>query len=190
MRAATGSQASTSFAILRPVADRCRVAGAFTPPSTSREYRRSLARDNIHRSAVSASSTTPAAADTAPVANTTTSLVTFQEAADIAKSRGLSLYLRTLGPVYRVVCRDGSGEAGRILAVTTGFVAPPLGIMHCDTLQVFTAGMKGEEGSRARVGVMGLGLLIGGATFAYGLEAGCTKAEILAINDDGVWRHR
>lgn len=44
---------------------------------------------------------------------------------------------------------------------------------------------QGDEGQRVRGGVLGLGLLVGGATFAYGYSCGCTKAEILAINDDG-----
>ena len=69
--------------------------------------------------------------------------------------------------------------------MTTGFVVPPMRLMHCDTLQVFTAGRRGEEGERTRGGVLGLGLLLGGATFAHGLACGCRKAEILAINDDG-----
>jgi hypothetical protein len=45
--------------------------------------------------------------------------------------------------------------------------------------------MKGSEGERVRGGLLGLGLLVGGATFSYGLSCGCRKAEILAINDDG-----
>ena len=57
--------------------------------------------------------------------------------------------------------------------------------MHCDTLQIFTQGQKGEQGARVRGGILGLGLLIGGATFSVGWEQGCRKAEILAINDDG-----
>jgi hypothetical protein len=36
-----------------------------------------------------------------------------------------------------------------------------------------------------RGGALGLGLLLGGATFAYAYSCGCRKAEILAINDDG-----
>eukprot|EP00887_Chlorella_sp_A99_P007188 scaffold2.g7188.t1 len=63
--------------------------------------------------------------------------------------------------------------------------------MHCDSLQVFARGLGGEEGARARGGgVRGLGLLLGGATFAAGASAGCTKAEILAIDDDDVWHER
>jgi hypothetical protein len=57
--------------------------------------------------------------------------------------------------------------------------------MHCETLQVFTKGMRGAEGDRIRGGALGLGLMIGCATFAYGMRKGCTKAEILAIKDDG-----
>lgn len=45
--------------------------------------------------------------------------------------------------------------------------------------------MGGEEGQRIRGGALGLGLLLGGAVFAHGVECGATKAEILAINDDG-----
>lgn len=62
--------------------------------------------------------------------------------------------------------------------------------MHCDTLQIFTRNKSGQEGQRIRGGVLGLGLLVGGATFAFGYEAGCTKAEILAINDDDAWHER
>ena len=99
-------------------------------------------------------------------------------------SRGIHIGLRTLGPVYRIVCRDGS-ETGPILGVTSGFLISPLGLMHCDALQIFTQNQKGDHGSRTRCGLFGLGVLIGGATFAFGWERNCKKAEILAINDDG-----
>lgn len=36
-----------------------------------------------------------------------------------------------------------------------------------------------------RGGALGLGLLLGAMVFAFGNAAGCRKAEILAINDDG-----
>lgn len=45
--------------------------------------------------------------------------------------------------------------------------------------------MRGSEGERLRGGVLGLGLLMGGAVFSFGHSVGCTKAEILAIKDDG-----
>lgn len=57
--------------------------------------------------------------------------------------------------------------------------------MHCEALQVFTKGMRGSEGERIRGGALGLGLLLGVATFAYAHRRGCRKAEILAIDDYG-----
>jgi len=46
--------------------------------------------------------------------------------------------------------------------------------------------IKGDEGLRIRGGTgLGVALLLGGAVFSHALEAGCSKAEILAINDDG-----
>lgn len=74
----------------------------------------------------------------------------------------------------------------QIVAVTNGWVDPILKYMHCEALQVFTRGMTGERGERLRGGPQGLGLYVGLATFAYGHSKGCTRAEILAINDDGV----
>uniref|UniRef100_A0A7S3QNX9 Uncharacterized protein n=2 Tax=Dunaliella tertiolecta TaxID=3047 RepID=A0A7S3QNX9_DUNTE len=115
--------------------------------------------------------------------------VSLQEVQALAHDSGLSITVKDLGPFYRIVCREGN-EEGRILALTTGFVAPLFGLMHCDTLQVFTRGMKGSEGERVRGGVLGLGLLVGGATFSYGYSCGCKKAEILAINDDDAWHAR
>ncbi|KAL4420811.1 hypothetical protein ABPG75_010467 [Micractinium tetrahymenae] len=141
-------------------------------------------------------------------------LLTFEEVQTIARERGLEISVKTLGPFYRIVCRDaverqpdvrrassleraaaeageGVGGSGRVLAVTSGFlVPPPLGLMHCDTLQVFTRGQRGEEGARTRGGALGLGLLMGAATFSFGAAAGCRKAEILAINDDDAWHDR
>lgn len=45
------------------------------------------------------------------------------------------------------------------------------------------------EGDRDRIrggSFFGLSLLIAAAVMSYGYECGCTKAEMLAINDDGV----
>ncbi|EFJ41884.1 hypothetical protein VOLCADRAFT_98120 [Volvox carteri f. nagariensis] len=116
-------------------------------------------------------------------------LVTLEEVQLAAQRRGLHVGVKEFGLFYRVVCRDG-GEDGRILGVTNGFVAPWFGIMHCDTLQIFTRGLKGDTGQRIRGGTLGLGLLLGGATFAHGFRRGCRTAEILAINDDDDWHER
>ena len=115
--------------------------------------------------------------------------LTFEEVCEIGRSRSLFLSLKTLGPFYSIVCRD-TDEKGKIWGLTTGFTIPFLRLMHCDALQIFTRGVGGIEGDRLRGGVLGLGLLLGAATFAFGYQLGCTKAEILAINDDDKWHAR
>ena len=42
-----------------------------------------------------------------------------------------------------------------------------------------------DSRQRIRAGPLGLGLLVGLAVLSYGLDCGCTTAEILAINDEG-----
>ncbi|BDA49623.1 hypothetical protein COCOBI_14-2430 [Coccomyxa sp. Obi] len=119
----------------------------------------------------------------------TSDLLTLDEVQSIAARRGLYLNARTLGPMYRIVIRDRN-EDGPILAVSSGFTVPAMGLMHCDSLQIFTRGVRGTEGERLRGGVLGLGLLMGGAVFSFGHSVGCTKAEILAIKDDDAWHKR
>jgi hypothetical protein len=61
-------------------------------------------------------------------------LVTLEEVQQAAQRRGLRVSVSSLGPFYRVVCRDTAepssaskgdqDEGGRIVGVTTGFVAP------------------------------------------------------------------
>ncbi|KAL0028447.1 hypothetical protein WJX77_007127 [Trebouxia sp. C0004] len=111
-------------------------------------------------------------------------LVTFVQLQTIAENRGMHLRLQTLGPVYRIVCRDGDA-AGPILATTNGFVLPLLKLMHCDTMQVFTPRLAEADRERIRGGTFfGLSLLIAAAVMSHGHECGCVKAEMLAINDD------
>ncbi|KAK9904887.1 hypothetical protein WJX75_004873 [Coccomyxa subellipsoidea] len=120
---------------------------------------------------------------------TDSDLLTLDEVQSIAARRGLYLNARTLGPLYRIVIRDRD-EEGPVLAVSSGFTVPAMGLMHCDSLQIFTRGVRGSEGERLRGGVLGLGLLMGGAVFSFGHSVGCTKAEILAIKDDDAWHKR
>ena len=82
----------------------------------------------------------------------------------------------------------------------------PLGLMHCDKMTIFSrrcacnywrllclckasaltlCSLKGEQGARAKRNLVGLGLIVALASFAWGRENGCRKAEMLAINDDG-----
>jgi len=67
------------------------------------------------------------------------------------------------------------------MGVTNGWVDPLFRYMHCETLRTF----PGDADARSRGGLLGLALLVGCATFAYAAQRGCTRAEILAIRDDG-----
>ena len=71
------------------------------------------------------------------------------------------------------------------MGVSNGFVVPPLRLMHCDTLEVFANRPGGLASVEQRRQAEGVGLLLRTAVFAHGHRCGCTKAEILAINDDG-----
>jgi hypothetical protein len=80
-----------------------------------------------------------------------------------------------------------AGETEKILAATNGWIIPLTRCAHCETLQIFSqgGGLSAKGNKTARGNALGLGLLLGAATFAYFRQKGCTKAEILAINDDG-----
>ena len=74
---------------------------------------------------------------------------------------------------------------GAILAVTNGWINPLPRFMHCETLQVFTRNQAGKGEGAIPGGLLGLGVFVGVATFAYAISQGCKRAEILAINDSG-----
>ena len=78
-----------------------------------------------------------------------------------------------------------TGAQPKPLGVSNGFLVPPLRLMHCDTLEVFANRPGALASPEERQHAEGVGLLLRTAVFAHGHSCGCTKAEILAINDDG-----
>eukprot|EP00892_Ulva_mutabilis_P003272 jgi/Ulvmu1/1316/UM011_0044.1 len=108
-------------------------------------------------------------------------LATVEDVQAALQRRGISLTVKDLGPLYRISCRRDSD--GIILATTNGWINPLPRFMHCETLQVFTRGQGGKTGEDIPGGLLGLGVFVGVATFAYALSQGCNRAEILAIND-------
>jgi hypothetical protein len=83
------------------------------------------------------------------------------------------------------VSTTNAGAEPKPLGTSSGFVVPALRLMHCDTLEVFANRPGGLATPEERRGALGVGLLLRTAVFAHGHACGCTKAEILAINDDG-----
>lgn len=116
-------------------------------------------------------------------------LLTLNEAKGIASSRGFYLNVRKWGFIYTVTCNDG-GPDGKLVGISSGFTAAPFGLMHCDSLRVYTRDLAPCNGKSSALRGTGLGLLMCAAVIALGREAGCAKAEILAINDDDVMHRR
>ena len=102
-----------------------------------------------------------------------------------AAARGAELSVAAAGPGFRAAARVQGREVGWV----SGFVLPPpVGILHLDKVVVDLGGLSGggagDGGRLQRLrGMHGLGLLLGAAAVCHGAEAGCRRAELLAIND-------
>eukprot|EP01023_Acetabularia_acetabulum_P006555 TRINITY_DN12723_c0_g1_i3.p1 TRINITY_DN12723_c0_g1~~TRINITY_DN12723_c0_g1_i3.p1 ORF type:complete len:260 (-),score=28.27 TRINITY_DN12723_c0_g1_i3:63-842(-) len=132
------------------------------------------------------------------------SIITFEEVVELASSRDLEVYVRRLGPFYRVICRDkpqptyqqstnnnnqekiqeeknNSDSNNEILALSTGFIIPFTNILHGERLEVLSQEEKGSSSKKG--GYLGLGFWLGMALYSYAYQLGCRKLEILSIND-------
>jgi hypothetical protein len=92
----------TSYAPSERRHGQCRAA-ADTPSSSSSS---TSSRSSSSLPASLADSAASTSGRDAP--SSSTDLLTFQEVQQIAAARGLHLSLKTLGPGYRIVCRDGA----------------------------------------------------------------------------------
>ncbi|KAK9842815.1 hypothetical protein WJX74_002774 [Apatococcus lobatus] len=99
-----------------------------------------------------------------------------------AKARCLTLSAKPFGPFYSIRCTDDI--SGNIVGTSSGFVVSLLGLQHCDKMEIYNRRLAKDSRQRIRAGPLGLGLLVGLAVLSYGLECGCTTAEILAIYDE------
>ena len=93
--------------------------------------------------------------------------------------------LKPLSCLGMITTFYGAGTEPKPLGVSSGFIVSALQLMHCDTLEVFANRPGGLATAEERHAALGVGLLLRTAVFAHGHACGCTKAEILAINDDG-----
>jgi len=98
-----------------------------------------------------------------------------------------NLTLSTLGPGYRVVARSLDNPSV-IYGYCSGFVRPAGDILHIDALQVFnnTQTFQGKQGLSS---AGKFGWMIGCAAVRHGFDKGCSKCEVLAI-DDAPSQHR
>jgi len=107
-------------------------------------------------------------------------LLTMAELGEVAARRGVQLRVQSWGPLFRITFTERGRDVE--LGLITGFTVPLLGLVHFENMLVFNSRMRGK--GEMRRNALGLGFLVGAAGIVYGHERGCTKAEILAINDD------
>jgi hypothetical protein len=122
-------------------------------------------------------------------------LFTCAEIQDAARRIGMEISLSTLGPFYRTVIRlaakDESDPKGKIIGFTSGTITVPL--LRQDTMKIYGVNTGNQLSRRESLKnnrgwtsptTFGLSLLLGAYGGRYAYDQGCTKAELLAINDN------
>lgn len=76
-----------------------------------------------------------------------------------------------------------SVATGEKLGSANGFVRPTLRgrLLHLDTIRLEGMGMRRAPSVRT---VLGMGFLMGAVLVRHGVDRGCARAELLAINDN------
>ena len=119
-------------------------------------------------------------------------LLTVTEVTAAAQTRGLALRLATTGPLFTVTATaadvdDAPVEVGNLQAF---LLPPPLGgLLHLDSVRVFNSRLRGQLRGKAQ-SPFGIAVLLGAAAFAHAHAAGCTRAELLAIDDGNGYAQR
>jgi hypothetical protein len=131
--------------------------------------------------AVSEGSSTPAAART----------LSLDDVYRAAERRGMLLRLTSVGPAFSVTATAFGAEDPVQVGTLDGFVAPPPfgGILHLDSVRVYNSRLRGAFRGRAQT-PFGIALLLGAAAFVHANSFGCTRAELLAIDDSNEYAER
>jgi hypothetical protein len=122
-------------------------------------------------------------------------LFTCADIQDAARRIGMEISLSTLGPFYRTVIRlsikDEADPKGKIIGVTSGTITSPL--LRQDAMKIYGVNtgnqLSRKESLKKYRGwtsptTFGLSLILGAYGMRYAYDQGCTKAELLAINDN------
>jgi hypothetical protein len=106
-----------------------------------------------------------------------------------SRAQGLSVRVRTLGPFFRVTATRAGGEkeeeaAAVELGRAEGTVLPWPGgsLLHLDSMRMSRATLAVPDRP-----LFGLGLFLGAVAVRHGFDAGCVRAELLAINDSPLY---
>ena len=102
---------------------------------------------------------------------------------------GIIISFTTLGPGFRAVARARHNET-LIIGYVEGFVRPSGQILHLDKMEVFKSMVKRAREEEPDIDFGGvsfaIGLVLGYRCLLHGIEKGCTTAEFLAIDDEGM----
>ncbi|XP_040384303.1 uncharacterized protein LOC102710441 [Oryza brachyantha] len=122
-----------------------------------------------------------------PAARAAVPLPTMPDIMAASRAQGLRVRLTTLGPFFRVTAarrcggggREGEGEEEE-LGRAQGVVRPWPGgsVLHLDSMRMSRATLRVPDRP-----IFGLGLFLGAVAVRHGFDAGCKRAELLAIND-------
>lgn len=109
---------------------------------------------------------------------------TMPEIVEASRLQNLDLQLQRFGPFFRITAK--SLESARELGRAEGVIRLWFGgkILHLDSmrLQRETIGMNKS--------IFGIGLFIGAVAIRFGYDCGCSKAELLAINDTPLYHSK
>jgi hypothetical protein len=106
----------------------------------------------------------------------------------VSRAQGLHVSVRTLGPFFRVTATRAGPEkeaaAGMELGRAEGAVLPWPGgsLLHLDSMRMSRATLSVPDRP-----LFGLGLFLGAVAVRHGFDAGCVRAELLAINDSPLY---
>uniref|UniRef100_A0A0D9XIT9 N-acetyltransferase domain-containing protein n=1 Tax=Leersia perrieri TaxID=77586 RepID=A0A0D9XIT9_9ORYZ len=133
----------------------------------------------------------PPSPATIPAARTAVVLPTMADIMAASRAQGLRVRLTTLGPFFRVAasrrCAGGEGEEEEELGRAQGMVRPWPGcaVLHLDSMRMSRAAVRAPDRP-----LFGLGLFLGAVAVRHGFDAGCRRAELLAINDTDLYHSK
>ena len=122
-----------------------------------------------------------------PVAGPKVPLPTMADIMAASRAQGLHVRLRTVGPLFRVTATHGEGEDAVELGRAEGGVRPWSGgaVLHLDSMRMTRATLSVSDRP-----LFGLGMFLGAVAVRHGFDAGCKRAELLAINDTPLYHDK
>ena len=122
-----------------------------------------------------------------PVAGPKVPLPTMADIMAASRAQGLHVRLRTVGPLFRVTATHGEGEDAVELGRAEGGVRPWPGgaVLHLDSMRMTRATLSVSDRP-----LFGLGMFLGAVAVRHGFDAGCKRAELLAINDTPLYHDK